>query len=269
MDKPAEAQKFYELIQSKPPNSEYAKRASLWMETRQPLPTAQLPASVAILERHDDGFSRWRREVGKWVLLSAALVTIILIFQFGVGGWPPLPMIWRDIVLGFTVCASIFALGFTIIPRVAQRVRHHHVIFRWAGLIAAMIACGAAGLSLAIIALALAGILPAKLMTTVFRENIIGVTTTTIIVGTTFTIFESTKMRLEATELELQTQRLERARAEKLTAEARAGIIILASAAAFSLQHAEFNLRTGSRRSGAGRAYDRAALFSTSVFAGR
>jgi hypothetical protein len=41
MDKPAEAQKFYELIQSKPPNSEYAKRASLWMETRQPLPTAQ------------------------------------------------------------------------------------------------------------------------------------------------------------------------------------------------------------------------------------
>src|SRR5215471_6983805 len=82
-------------------------------------------------------------------------------------------------------------------------------------------ACGAAGLSLAIIALALTGFLPAQLVFTVFRENIIGVTTTTIIVGTTFTVFGSTKARLEATELALQTQRLERERAEKLAAEAK------------------------------------------------
>jgi two-component system sensor histidine kinase AlgZ len=165
--------------------------------------------------------SHWRREVGRWALLSAGLVIVILIFQFGVRGWPPLRMVWHDIVLGFTVCAAISALAFTVMPRVAHRIWHFHVVLRWTALVGTMIACGGAGLSLAIIALALTGILPARLIPTIFRENIIGVTVTTIIIGTTFTIFGSTKMRLEATELELQTQRLERERAEKLAAEAK------------------------------------------------
>ncbi|HEY1242557.1 MAG TPA: hypothetical protein VGF16_18475 [Bryobacteraceae bacterium] len=39
--KPEEAQKFYELIQSKLKNTEYSRRAAQWKETRQPLPVAQ------------------------------------------------------------------------------------------------------------------------------------------------------------------------------------------------------------------------------------
>ena len=41
LNKPGEAQKYYELIKAKLPDTEYAKRASQWMETRQPLPAAQ------------------------------------------------------------------------------------------------------------------------------------------------------------------------------------------------------------------------------------
>jgi tetratricopeptide (TPR) repeat protein len=39
--KPDEAQKYYEMIRAKLPDTEYARRAALWMETRQPLPLAQ------------------------------------------------------------------------------------------------------------------------------------------------------------------------------------------------------------------------------------
>jgi tetratricopeptide (TPR) repeat protein len=39
--KPDEAQKYYVMIQAKLPDTEYAKRAAQWMDTRQPLPVAQ------------------------------------------------------------------------------------------------------------------------------------------------------------------------------------------------------------------------------------
>jgi tetratricopeptide (TPR) repeat protein len=39
--KPDDAQKYYEMIQAKLPNTEYAKRAAQWMDARQPLPATQ------------------------------------------------------------------------------------------------------------------------------------------------------------------------------------------------------------------------------------
>jgi LytS/YehU family sensor histidine kinase len=62
------------------------------------------------------------------------------------------------------------------------------------------------------------------------------VTTVTLLVGTIITIFVSTKKRLDATESQLQEQRLERERAEKLAAEAR-----LASLASRVQPHFLFN----------------------------
>ena len=41
LDQPEEAQKYCEMIQAKLPDSEYAKRAAQWMESRQTLPPAQ------------------------------------------------------------------------------------------------------------------------------------------------------------------------------------------------------------------------------------
>jgi len=38
---PAEAEKFFQLILEKLPNTPYAKRAAAWMQTKQPLPAAQ------------------------------------------------------------------------------------------------------------------------------------------------------------------------------------------------------------------------------------
>lgn len=39
--KPDEAQKYYEMIRARLPDTEYAKRAAQWMDTRQPLPAEQ------------------------------------------------------------------------------------------------------------------------------------------------------------------------------------------------------------------------------------
>jgi tetratricopeptide (TPR) repeat protein len=39
--KPDEAQKYYEMIRTKLPDTEYGRRAGQWLETRQPLPVAQ------------------------------------------------------------------------------------------------------------------------------------------------------------------------------------------------------------------------------------
>ncbi|MBV8843016.1 MAG: histidine kinase [Bryobacterales bacterium] len=164
--------------------------------------------------------NRSHRDVGKSLLLILGLVTVVLLFQFGGGKWPPLPMVLRDIVFGFTVCVAVSALAF-IGLQVARGLWRYNVVLRWGGLVAAMTVCAAAGLCLAMIALLVMGLLPARLIGTIFRENIVGVITTTIIIGSIFTVFGSTKARLEATELELQTQRLERERAEKLAAEAK------------------------------------------------
>jgi tetratricopeptide (TPR) repeat protein len=41
LEKPEEAEKFYALIQTKLPNSEYSERAAKWMETKRPLPVRQ------------------------------------------------------------------------------------------------------------------------------------------------------------------------------------------------------------------------------------
>jgi tetratricopeptide (TPR) repeat protein len=41
LDRPGEAQPFYELIQAKLAGTEYERRAAQWMRTKQPLPAAQ------------------------------------------------------------------------------------------------------------------------------------------------------------------------------------------------------------------------------------
>jgi tetratricopeptide (TPR) repeat protein len=41
LGKPDEARKYYQMVQAKLPDTEYAKRATQWMMTGQPLPTAQ------------------------------------------------------------------------------------------------------------------------------------------------------------------------------------------------------------------------------------
>ena len=175
-------------------------------------------------------------EAGRWAWLSTGIVILVSVFHYGFRGWPPSAVVLREVTLGFLVSFAISALAWTLMPRIAHRVWHHHVILRWTLLVITMTACGAAGLSLAVMLLAVLGVLPGTLMLVVFRENIAGVVTVTLILGTAITIFGSTRARLEATEGELQRQRLERERAEKLAAEAR-----LASLASRVHPHFLFN----------------------------
>src|ERR1700730_13657938 len=163
----------------------------------------------------------WGREVLRWALLSALIVAIVSIFQFRTGGLPALSVVLQNLGLGFLVCFAISALAWTLMPRIARRIGRYHPALRWMVLVSVMTACGVVGFWVALGALYLSGFLPGTLIPVVFRENIVGVVTVTLILGTVFTILCTTQERLEATELSLQTQRLERERAEKLAAEAR------------------------------------------------
>ena len=67
----------------------------------------------------------------------------------------------------------------------------------------------------------LLGTVPARAIRALFTENISGTVPVTMIIGVVVTVLGAVRGRLEATELSLQTQRLERERAEKLAAEAQ------------------------------------------------
>src|SRR2546421_1549990 len=143
----------------------------------------------------------WGREVLRWTMLSAVIVAIVGIFQFGIGGWPPVPVVVHDLTLGFLVCFAISALAWSLLPRVARRVRYHHPVLRWLVMATVMTACGAVGLWVAVLIIHLAGLLPDASISLVFRRNLVGVVTVTLIVGTVFTILGAAQERLETTEL--------------------------------------------------------------------
>ena len=67
----------------------------------------------------------------------------------------------------------------------------------------------------------LVGVIPASFITLFVRENIAGTVPVTIVIGIAMILIGTTKARIEATELSLRTQQLERERAEKLAAEAQ------------------------------------------------
>jgi LytS/YehU family sensor histidine kinase len=182
------------------------------------------------------GSTGWGRAILFWAALSAVIVGVVCIFQFGISGWPPWPELLRDLVLGFLVSFAITALASTSLPWIARRVREFHPVVRWITLLPIMAACGAAGLGIAVTALSLLRVLPGASVGVVFRENIVGVTVVTLLVGTVLHILSGTQERLEATELSVQTHRLERERAEKLASEAR-----LASLASRVQPHFLFN----------------------------
>jgi LytS/YehU family sensor histidine kinase len=84
-----------------------------------------------------------------------------------------------------------------------------------------MVFCAAAGTAAVGTVPFLVGVIPASFITIFFRENIVGTVPVTIVIGITMILVGTTKARIEATELSLRTQQLERERAEKLAAEAQ------------------------------------------------
>src|SRR4029077_9411360 len=81
--------------------------------------------------------------------------------------------------------------------------------------------CAAAGTAAVYTVPFLVGVIPASFITIGFRENIASTVPVTLVIGIAMILSGTTKARIEATELSLKTQQLERERAEKLAAEAQ------------------------------------------------
>jgi LytS/YehU family sensor histidine kinase len=96
-----------------------------------------------------------------------------------------------------------------------------HRATAWAFYLATMAVCAAAGTVAVGTVPFLVGVIPASFIPLFVRENIAGTVPVTIVIGIAMILIGTTKARIEATELSLRTQQLERERAEKLAAEAQ------------------------------------------------
>src|SRR5499427_3066005 len=96
--------------------------------------------------------------------------------------------------------------------------------------------CAAAGTAAVATVPFLAGVIDVSDIPVLFRQTVGGTVPVTIVIGIAMILIGTTKARLQATELALRTQQLERERAEKLAAEAQ-----LASLASRVQPHFLFN----------------------------
>jgi len=179
---------------------------------------------------------RWARDL--WMAASFTVVGLTVMSGLWIwyAGWPPPPpFLLRHLPFGFVLGLAIGIPAFRLMPLVAARVWHRHAVIRWSAMLVTMFACAVAGTAIAATVPIIVG-MPPEMAVVVFRQNIRGTIPTTIIAGVILTIIGSAQARLEATELALRTQQLERERAEKVAAEAR-----LASLASRVQPHFLFN----------------------------
>jgi len=154
-----------------------------------------------------------------WSVVILVLLVVISWFEFA--GGRSLRSIARDLPWGVVLSVSITVVCSIVVPRVATRLWGRSGLVFWAVLLTTMVLCAVVGTATAAVLAYLLGMTPAHAVPVVFRENISGTVPVTMIIGVVVTLLGSVNARLEATELSLQTQRLERERVEKLAAEAQ------------------------------------------------
>ena len=136
-------------------------------------------------------------------------------------GAQSLPRLVRNLPLGLVLSITIGSFAWTVFPVVMHATAGWRRTTAWAFYLATMVLCAAAGTAAVGTVPFLVGVIPARFITIFFRENIAGTVPVTIVIGIAMILIGTTKARIEATELLLRTQQLERERAEKLAAEAQ------------------------------------------------
>jgi two-component system, LytTR family, sensor histidine kinase AlgZ len=147
------------------------------------------------------------------------LVPVIGWLSFASG--QSLPSVIRSLPFGVVLSGMIGAFAWPLVPAAVRASAGWRRLARWAFYVATMVVCAVAGTGVAATVPFLVGVLDAPQIIVVFRENIAGTIPVTIIIGTALILIGAVQARLQATELSLQTQQLERERAEKLAAEAQ------------------------------------------------
>jgi sensor histidine kinase YesM len=155
-----------------------------------------------------------------WSIIMLAVIAAILWFQF-LSGRSLRATIHDDLPWGFVLAPSISLVCWLVMPRAVARLGGQNVVVFWAVLLPTLALCAAAGTATAAVLAYLLGMAPARAIRVLFIENISGTIPMTIIVGVVVALLGAVTARLQATELSLQTQRLERERAEKIAAEAQ------------------------------------------------
>jgi two-component system sensor histidine kinase AlgZ len=153
-----------------------------------------------------------------------AAVTMIV---FSLAAWlsntgaQSLPRLVRNLPLGLVLSIAIGSFAWTVFPVVMHAAARWHWTAAWTFYLATMAFCAAAGTAAVYTVPFLVGVIPARSIAIGFRENIASTVPVTIVIGIAIILIGTTNARIEATELSLRTQQLERERAEKLAAEAQ------------------------------------------------
>jgi sensor histidine kinase YesM len=177
-----------------------------------------------------------------WLRPGLLQWTVVVVIVFTAGAWlanhsaHALPSIVGDLPQGLLLSITIGSFAWTLFPVVMHATAEWHRTTAWIFYLATMLLCAAAGTAIVATVPFLVGVLDAHDIATLFRQNIVGTVPVTIVIGIAMIVIGTNKARIEATELSLRTQQLERERAEKLAAEAQ-----LASLASRVQPHFLFN----------------------------
>src|SRR5215472_3643984 len=177
-----------------------------------------------------------------WLRPGLVQWAVVAVVVFTVGAWVAnhsahaLPSIVGDLPQGLLLSITIGSFAWTLFPVVMRVTAEWHRTTAWMFYLATMVLCAAAGTAVVATVPFLVGVLDARDIATLFRQNIVGTVPVTIVIGIAMIVIGTNKARIEATELSLRTQQLERERAEKLAAEAQ-----LASLASRVQPHFLFN----------------------------
>src|SRR5436190_6083505 len=135
-----------------------------------------------------------------WIVVIITLVAVISWFQF-LGGHPLLAIVRDDLPWGLLLAPSITIVCSIVMPRVAARLGGRSGIVFWVVLLPTMVLCAVVGTATAAVLAYLIGMVPARAIPMLFRENITGTVPVTMIIGVVVTLLGAVNARLEATEL--------------------------------------------------------------------
>jgi LytS/YehU family sensor histidine kinase len=126
-----------------------------------------------------------------------------------------------NLPLALVLSIIIATVAWTVFPGVIHATAGWRRPTAWSFYLFTMAFCAVAGTAVVATVPSLIGLMSPSDITLSFRQNFAGTVPVTIAIGIAMILIGTSKARIEATELSLRTQQLERERAEKLAAEAQ------------------------------------------------
>jgi LytS/YehU family sensor histidine kinase len=174
---------------------------------------------------------RFAPRVAWFLAVTAAITVAVLAFAFAFGTRQT--VIFNNIPFAVLISGTIGGSCTALLALVVPAVARWPVALQWVAFLPTFALGGVIGTFIAALAFDALGVAPAS---RIFLQNIRGTIPTTLVIGSVIMAFEAAKGRLRAVEAQLQAQRLERERAERLASEAQ-----LASLTARVQPHFLFN----------------------------